>query len=101
MGQPDLFRLPRKPRNAGRMIGAKAPLKPKHIWAIRQHLKSVGAVRDLAMFNIALDAKLRGCDLVRLPATGRSPGLGDRHGGRGGGGQRADPLLGLGRAAGW
>lgn len=53
MGQPDLFRMPRKPWNAGRMIGAKAPLKPKHIWAIRQHLKSVGAVRDLAMFNIA------------------------------------------------
>ena len=66
MGQPDLFRMPRKPWNAGRMIGAKAPLKPKHTWAIRQHLKSVGAVRDLAMFNIALDAKLRGCDLVRL-----------------------------------
>ena len=66
MGQPDLFRMPRKPWNAGRMIGAKAPLKPKHIWAIRQHLKSLGAVRDLAMCNIALDAKLRGCDLVRL-----------------------------------
>ena len=66
MGQPDLFRMPRKPWNAGRMMGAKAPLKPKHIWAIRQHLRSVGAVRDLAMFNIALDAKLRGCDLVRL-----------------------------------
>lgn len=57
MGQPDLFRMPRKPWNVGRMIGPKAPLKPKHIWAIRQHLKSVGAVRDLAMFNIALDAK--------------------------------------------
>jgi len=48
------------------MTGAKAPLKPKHIWAIRQHLKSLGSVRDLAMFNIALDAKLRGCDLVKL-----------------------------------
>ena len=66
MGQPDLFRTPRKPWNAGRMTGAKAPLKPKHIWAIRQHFKSVGAVRDLAMFNVALDAKLRGCDLVKL-----------------------------------
>ena len=66
MSQPDLFRLPRKPWNAGRMTGAKAPLKPKHIWAIRQHLKSVGSIRDLAMFNIALDAKLRGCDLVKL-----------------------------------
>jgi hypothetical protein len=48
------------------MTGAKAPLKPKHIWAIRQHLKSLGSVRDLAMFNTALDAKLRGCDLVKL-----------------------------------
>lgn len=48
------------------MIGAQAPLKPKHIWAIRQHLKSLGSVRDLAMFNTALDAKLRGCDLVKL-----------------------------------
>ena len=48
------------------MTGAKAPLKPKHIWAIRQHLKSVGSIRDLAMFNIALDAKLRGCNLVKL-----------------------------------
>ena len=38
MSQPDLFRLPRKPWNAGRMTGAKAPLKPKHIWAIRQQL---------------------------------------------------------------
>lgn len=66
MSQPDLFRLPRKPWNAGRMTGAKAPLKPKHIWAIRQHLKSIGSIRDLAMFNIALDAKLRGCDLVKL-----------------------------------
>lgn len=66
MGQPDLFRMPHKPWNAGRMTGAKAPLKPKHIWAIRQHLKSLGSLRDLAMFNTALDAKLRGCDLVKL-----------------------------------
>lgn len=62
MGQPDLFRMPRKPWNAGRITGAKAPLKPKHIWAIRQHLKSLGLARHLAMFNTALDAKLRGCD---------------------------------------
>ena len=48
------------------MTGAKSPLKPKHIWAIRHHLKSVASIRDLAMFNIALDAKLRGCDLVKL-----------------------------------
>lgn len=66
MPQPDLFRMPRKPWNVGRMIGAKAPLKPKHIWAIRHHLKAAKFVRDLAMFNTALDAKLRGCDLVKL-----------------------------------
>lgn len=66
MTQSDLFRLPRKPWNAGRIVGAKSPLKPKHIWAIRQQLKQLGRVRDLAMFNTALDAKLRGCDLVRL-----------------------------------
>lgn len=66
MRQPDLFRVPQKPWNAGRLIGPKAPLKPKHIWAIRQQLKTNAQVRDLAMFNCALDAKLRGCDLVKL-----------------------------------
>lgn len=66
MRQPDLFRSTQKPWNAGRLIGPKAPLKPKHIWAIRQQLKTNGQIRDLAMFNCALDAKLRGCDLVKL-----------------------------------
>ena len=66
MAQTDLFTLPQRPWNAGRLVGAKAPLKPKHIWGIRQQLKSTGRVRDLAMFNSALDAKLRGCDLVKL-----------------------------------
>ena len=66
MAQTDLFTLPHKPWNAGRLVGAKAPLKPKHIWGIRQQLKSTGRIRDLAMFNCALDAKLRGCDLVKL-----------------------------------
>lgn len=65
MSQPDLFRVPHRPWNAGRMTGAKALLKPKQIWVIRQHLKSVGSIRDPAMCNIALDAKLRGCDLVK------------------------------------
>jgi hypothetical protein len=70
--QEDLFRLPRKPWNVGRLIGPKAPLKPKHIWAIRQQLKVTKRVRDLAMFNGALDAKLRACD--RLPAMGLAGG---------------------------
>lgn len=74
MAQSDMFRLPRRPWNSGRLIGAKAPLKPKHIWAIRQQLKTTGRVRDLAMFNCALDAKLRGCDLVKLRLSDVSHG---------------------------
>ncbi len=54
------------PWNHGRMVGPKPPLKPKHIWAIRTRLQHEGRVRDLAMFNLAIDSKLRGCDLVRL-----------------------------------
>jgi len=52
--------------NKGKMIGQKPPLKPKNIWAIRIHLQNKHAVRDLAMFNLAIDSKLRGCDLVNL-----------------------------------
>ncbi len=52
--------------NRGRIIGPKPPLKPKHIWAIRTRLQHEGRVRDLAMFNVAIDSKLRGCDLIRL-----------------------------------
>ena len=59
MRQPDLFGVPKKPWNVGRIIGPKAPPKPTHIWAIRQQLKMSGRRRDLAMFNCAIDAKLR------------------------------------------
>jgi site-specific recombinase XerC len=52
--------------NRGRIIGQKKPLQPKHVWAIRVRLEIAGAVRDLALFNLAVDSKLRGCDLVRL-----------------------------------
>ena len=52
--------------NTGRIIGPKPPLKPRHIWAIRTRLQHERRVRDLAMFNLAFDSKLRGCDLVRL-----------------------------------
>jgi integrase len=54
------------PWNHARMSGPKPPLKPKHIWAIRTRLQHEGRTRDLAMFNVAIDSKLRGCDLVRL-----------------------------------
>ncbi len=52
--------------NKGKLIGQKPPLKPKDIWAIRIYLQNAHAIRDLAMFNLALDSKLRGCDLVSL-----------------------------------
>lgn len=52
--------------NKGKLIGQKPPLKPKDIWAIRFHLQNRHAIRDLAMFNLAIDSKLRGCDLVSL-----------------------------------
>lgn len=52
--------------NNGRIIGQKRPLLPKHVWAIRVRLEIAGAVRDLALFNLAVDSKLRGCDLVKL-----------------------------------
>jgi site-specific recombinase XerC len=52
--------------NHGRIIGQKRPLLPKHVWAIRVRLELAGVVRDLALFNLAVDSKLRGCDLVRL-----------------------------------
>jgi integrase len=74
MAQIDLFRMPKRPWNSGRIIGAKPPLKPQHIWGIRQQLRTAGKVRDLALFNCALDAKLRGCDLVKLRVSDVAPG---------------------------
>ncbi len=52
--------------NKGKLIGQKPPLRPKDVWAIRIHLQNAHAVRDLALFNLAIDSKLRGCDLVSL-----------------------------------
>ena len=60
------IRLKRTPWNKGRLVGQKRPLLPKQVWAIRARLELAGNLRDLAMFNLAIDSKLRGCDLVRL-----------------------------------
>jgi integrase len=54
------------PWNKGRLIGQKRPLKPKDVWAIRVRLQLEQPKRNLALFNLAIDSKLRGCDLVRL-----------------------------------
>ena len=56
----------REPWNKGKLVGQKPPLKPKDIWAIRIHLQHDQQLRDLAMFDLAIDSKLRGCDLVNL-----------------------------------
>ena len=58
--------MARTPWNKGRLIGQKRPLKPKDVWAIRVRLQLEQRRRDLALFNLAIDSKLRGCDLVRL-----------------------------------
>ena len=52
--------------NKGKLIGPKPPLQPKHVWAIRTRLQIAGRTRDLALFNLAIDRKLRGCDVVSL-----------------------------------
>src|ERR1700731_53640 len=56
----------RLPWNKGKLTGAKPPLRPKHVWSIRTKLQIDGRIRDLAMFNLAIDSKLRGCDVVAI-----------------------------------
>jgi integrase len=62
------------PWNKGKIIGAKPPLRPKHVWSIRTKLQVEGRTRDLAMFNVAIDSKLRGCDVVALKVDDVAPG---------------------------
>src|SRR4249919_4150988 len=59
--------------NKGKLIGAKPPLRPKHVWSIRTKLQIEGHTRDLAMFNLAIDSKLRGCDVVALKVDDIAP----------------------------
>jgi hypothetical protein len=54
------------PWNKGKLLGQKPPLKLKEIWAIRIRLQLDHRPRELALFNLAVDSKLRGCDLVGL-----------------------------------
>lgn len=62
------------PWNRGKMVGAKPPLRPKHVWSIRTKLQVEGRTRDLALFNLALDSKLRGCDVVAIKVEDVAPG---------------------------
>jgi len=61
------------PWNKGKFTGAKPPLQPKHVWAIRTRLQIASRTRDLALFNIAIDSKLRGCDVVGLKVEDVAP----------------------------
>jgi integrase len=63
----------RTPWNKGKLIGAKPPLRPKHVWSIRTKLQVADRKRDLAMFNLAIDSKLRGCDVVALKVEDVAP----------------------------
>jgi integrase len=59
--------------NKGKLIGAKPPLSPKHVWSIRTKLQVEGELRDLALFNLAIDSKLRGCDVIGLKVEDIAP----------------------------
>jgi len=63
----------RRPWNRGKLIGPKPPLQPKHVWAIRTRLQLAKRKRDLALFNLAIDSKLRGCDVVSLKVEDVAP----------------------------
>ena len=63
----------REPWNKGKLIGPKPPLRLKHVWAIRTKLQLEKRTRDLALFNLAIDSKLRGCDIVALRVEDVAP----------------------------
>ena len=63
----------RIPWNKGKLTGAKPPLRPKHVWSIRTKLQMADRKRDLALFNLAIDSKLRGCDLVAIRVDDVAP----------------------------
>src|SRR5882724_8261858 len=62
-----------RPWNKGKLIGAKPPLQTKHVWSIRTKLQIDGRTRDLAMFNLAIDSKLRGCDVTHVKVEDVAP----------------------------
>ena len=66
MHQTQAFAADQTAWNKGKLVGQKPPLKLREIWAIRTRLELDNRIRDLALFNLAIDSKLRGCDLVTL-----------------------------------
>ncbi len=71
--EPKRQRNPVASRNKGKLTGQKPPLLPKHVWAIRSRLQLARSGRDLALFNLAIDSKLRGCDVVGLKVEDVAP----------------------------
>ena len=63
----------RPPWNKGKLIGPKPPLRPSQVWAIRTRLQMENHKRDLALFNLAIDSKLRGCDVVAVRVEDVAP----------------------------
>ncbi len=63
----------RQPWNKSKLTGPKPPLQPKHVWAIRTQLQLAGRTRDVTLFNLAIDSKLRGCDVVSLKVRDVAP----------------------------
>ena len=70
----DANAVAREPWNKGKLVGQKPPLRPKQVWSIRTKLQIDERVRELAMFNLAIDSKLRGCDVVALKVEDVAPG---------------------------
>ncbi len=71
--EPAMESNQRGPWNKSKLIGPKPPLQPRHVWAIRTRLQLAGRTRDLALFNLAIDSKLRGCDVVSLKVEDVAP----------------------------
>jgi integrase len=70
---PILVAPKRIPWNKGKLTGAKPALRPKHVWSIRTKLQMADRKRDLALFNLAIDSKLRGCDVIALKVEDIAP----------------------------
>ena len=74
MDDRTLFKSPKcEPWNKGKFAGARPPLRPKHVWSIRSKLQAEERTRDLAMFNLAIDSKLRASDVVALKVEDVAP----------------------------
>ena len=68
-----IIRSDTQSRYKGKLTGAKPPLRPKHVWAVRTRLQLANRLRDLALFDLAIDSKLRRCDVVALKVVDLAP----------------------------